>query len=186
MASPYITIGSPTTGGGQVISANTACLIEGKPVACVGDKATCPKHKTVTTIVAGDNKMVVMGKPAAQHNSPLACGCKCIGNQNLVVGHNGSSSSKSLLSSSNVTNNFVDTEEKSYSQRFQLKDELSDEILANICYEIEINGRTIHGKTDQNGFTQEVISDKEEQVVLRVIAEDHEHGHNCCKRRSDA
>ena len=70
MAFPYITIGSPTTGGGQVISANTAFLIEGKPVACVGDKATCTKHKTVTTIVAGDNKMVVMGKPAAQHNSP--------------------------------------------------------------------------------------------------------------------
>lgn len=88
MAFPYITIGSPTTGGGKVISANTAFLIEGKAVACVGDKATCPKHNTVTTIVAGDNKMVVMGKPAAQHNSPLACGCKCIGNQNLTVGQN--------------------------------------------------------------------------------------------------
>lgn len=88
MAFPYITIGSPTTGGGQVISANSAFVIEGKPIACVGDKATCPKHKTTATIVAGDNKMLVFGKPAAQHNSPLSCGCKCIGNQFLTVGQN--------------------------------------------------------------------------------------------------
>ncbi len=51
MALPYITIGSPTTGGGKVITANAGFLIEGKAVACVGDKATCPKHKTVATIV---------------------------------------------------------------------------------------------------------------------------------------
>lgn len=61
MAFPYITLGSPTTGGGKVITANQSFLIEGKPVACVGDQATCPKHKTTATIVAGDNKMVVMG-----------------------------------------------------------------------------------------------------------------------------
>ena len=42
MAFPYITIGSPTTGGGQVISANTAFLIEGKPVA---DNATAEGRK---------------------------------------------------------------------------------------------------------------------------------------------
>lgn len=88
MAFPYITIGSPTTGGGQVISANQSFVIEGKAIACVGDKATCPKHQCVSTIVSGDTHMLVMGKPAAQHNSPLSCGCKCIGNQSLTVGQN--------------------------------------------------------------------------------------------------
>ena len=88
MALPYITIGSPTTGGGRVVSGQSTFLREGKPVACVGDKATCPKHKCVSTIVSGDNHMIVMGKPAAQHNSPLSCGCKCIANQSLNVGQN--------------------------------------------------------------------------------------------------
>ncbi|MFI7959804.1 PAAR domain-containing protein, partial [Acinetobacter baumannii] len=54
MASPYITIGCPTTGGGQVISGNSTFLIDGIAIACVGDKATCPAHKTVSTIVSGD------------------------------------------------------------------------------------------------------------------------------------
>ncbi|WP_119689946.1 PAAR domain-containing protein [Acinetobacter soli] len=88
MALPYITIGSPTTGGGKVITANAGFLIEGKAVACVGDKATCPKHKTVATIVAGDNHMLMMGKAIAQHNSALSCGCRCIANQSLTVGNN--------------------------------------------------------------------------------------------------
>ncbi|MBJ9954594.1 MULTISPECIES: PAAR domain-containing protein [Acinetobacter] len=88
MALPYITLGSPTTGGGKIISAQTSFLIDGKAIACVGDKATCPKHKCVATIVAGDNHMLVMGKAAAQHNSPLSCGCKCIGDQSLTVGQN--------------------------------------------------------------------------------------------------
>ena len=86
MALPYITLGSPTTGGGKVISAQTSFTIDGKPIACVGDKATCPKHSCVSTIISGDNHMIVMGKPAAQHNSPLSCGCKCISDQHLTVG----------------------------------------------------------------------------------------------------
>lgn len=89
MANPYITLGSPTTGGGKIISGQSSFLIEGKAIACVGDKASCPKHKCVATIMAGDNHMLVMGKAAAQHNSPLSCGCKCIGDQNLTVGDNG-------------------------------------------------------------------------------------------------
>ena len=51
MATPYIVMGCPTTGGGQVITGNASFLIEGIPIACVGDKATCPKHQMVSTIL---------------------------------------------------------------------------------------------------------------------------------------
>lgn len=88
MSRPYITIGSSTTGGGKVITANSSFLIDNKAVACVGDKATCPTHKTIATIVAADNHTVVMGKAVAQHNSLLSCGCKCIADQFLTVGNN--------------------------------------------------------------------------------------------------
>ncbi|SPL69713.1 PAAR domain-containing protein [Acinetobacter stercoris] len=88
MATPYITIGCPTTGGGQVISGDSSFLIEGIPVACVGDKATCPLHKTVSTIVSGDSHMQVMGKPVARAGDSLSCGCKLLPKQSSVVGAN--------------------------------------------------------------------------------------------------
>ncbi len=88
MAIPYIVIGCPTTGGGKVISGNNTFLVEGIPVACVGDTATCPKHKTVTTIISGDSHMQVMGKAVARANDALACGCKLLPKQNSVIGEN--------------------------------------------------------------------------------------------------
>ena len=91
MATPYIVIGCPTTGGGKVISGNVMFLIEGIPIACVGDKATCPKHKTVSTIISGDPHMQIFGKSAARVNDSLSCGCKLLPKQNLVVQDNGSS-----------------------------------------------------------------------------------------------
>lgn len=100
MASPYITIDCPTTGGGQVISGNSLFLIDGVAIACVGDKASCPLHKTVATIVSGDPHMQVMGKAAVRVNDSLSCGCKLLPKQNLVVQDNGSSAGASQAKSS--------------------------------------------------------------------------------------
>ncbi|MCH7336115.1 PAAR domain-containing protein [Acinetobacter sp. NIPH 2699] len=77
-------------------------MIEGIPIACVGDKATCPKHQTVATIIAGDPNMQVMGKMAARVNDPLSCGCKLLPKQNLVVQDNGSSSGSKSSKSNTV------------------------------------------------------------------------------------
>ena len=85
MATPYIVIGCPTTGGGQVITGNSSFLVEGIPVACVGDKATCPKHQTVATNIVGDPIVQVMGKAVARVNDALSCGCKLLPKQSLVV-----------------------------------------------------------------------------------------------------
>ena len=73
MTTPYIIIGCPTTSGGRVISWNSIFLIDGFAIACVGDKATCPKHKTVTTIISGDPHIQIFGKAAARVNDSLLC-----------------------------------------------------------------------------------------------------------------
>ncbi|TNL49058.1 PAAR domain-containing protein [Acinetobacter bereziniae] len=185
MANPYITLGSPTTGGGKIISGQSSFLIEGKAIACVGDKASCPKHKCVATIVAGDNHMLVMGKAAAQHNSPLSCGCKCIGDQNLTVGDNGGGLGifSKTESSTAITNGFTSTNSKQYGHQFQLKDELTDEPLANICYEVIKNGEVIHGITDENGFTELIIDKNEIEVEINILNKGSEDGRlHCCKR----
>jgi len=111
MATPYITIGCPTSGGGKVISGNNRFLIDGIPVACVGDKATCPTHKVLATIVSGDPYMQIFGKAAARVNDSLSCGCKLLPQQNLVVQDNGGGAgSNSLLKNTqqSTQENFVE------------------------------------------------------------------------------
>lgn len=88
MATPYITIGCPTTGGGNVLTGNSSFLVQGIAVACVGDTASCPLHKVVATIVSGDAHMLVMGKAVARVNDALSCGCKLLPKQSSVVGAN--------------------------------------------------------------------------------------------------
>lgn len=112
MATPYITIGCPTTGGGKVLSGDSSFLVQGIPAACVGDKASCPKHNTVATIVTGDPYMQINGKAVARVNDMLSCGCKLLPQQNLVVGATGLSSGSSApvsTLSSNLNSNFVDS-----------------------------------------------------------------------------
>ncbi|MCH7335186.1 PAAR domain-containing protein [Acinetobacter sp. NIPH 2699] len=176
MATAYIVVGCPTTGGGNVITGSSFFLIEGIPIACVGDKATCPKHQTVATIITGDPHMQVMGKMAARVNDSLSCGCKLLPKQNLVVQDNGggNSSASSATSSKDNHSSFLNPE--SFGHRFQLKDQLTGNPLSNICYEIEKNGEIIHGTTDDQGFTELVTNKSAEEVTISIIYEEHQHG----------
>lgn len=54
-------------------------------VARVGDKATCPKHQCVATIVSGDITLTFEGQPVARHGDRLSCGCSLMsGKQSRV------------------------------------------------------------------------------------------------------
>ena len=167
MATPYIALGSPTTGGGKVISANESFIINGKAIACVGDKATCPKHKCVATILAGDNHMTVMGKPAAQHNSPLSCGCRCIGDQHLVVGDNGGGlREKSLVANTSFfANNFIKEPQKKFDEQIQIciPDESAD-IFQYLSYQVKVGESYIEGTFDENGKTKRFMTQSEELI----------------------
>ncbi|SPL71442.1 PAAR domain-containing protein [Acinetobacter stercoris] len=175
MTIPYITIGCPTTGGGQVIEGDSSFLIEGVPIACLGHKATCPLHKRVSKIIGGcDDHMIIMGKPAALANALLDCGCRCLPKQNLVVGDNGGGSGSGKVASQLISN-FVNATD-SFGQRFLLKDELTGEPLANVCYEIIKNGETIHGTTDEQGYTEIIASDSAESIEINIIGQGHSHG----------
>ncbi|MCH7385585.1 PAAR domain-containing protein [Acinetobacter dispersus] len=118
MATSYITIGCPTTGGGKVLTGNSLFQIEGVPIACTGDQATCPKHKVLATIITGDPHMNIFGKLAARVGDSLSCGCKLLPKQNLVVQDNGASvrsitskNTRSLITESQ-TNNFYEDKGK--------------------------------------------------------------------------
>jgi uncharacterized Zn-binding protein involved in type VI secretion len=44
MTQGYVLLGDKTTHGGEVISASSTSIVNGKPVALVGDKVSCPIH----------------------------------------------------------------------------------------------------------------------------------------------
>lgn len=94
MARTWIVVGDATTSGGRVITGSPATDIEGKPVARIGDKATCPTlHKGVFPIITGDASIVIDGQPVARQGDSLACGCRLLaGKQNLVFVDQGVSS----------------------------------------------------------------------------------------------
>ncbi|RLZ06635.1 PAAR domain-containing protein [Acinetobacter sp. 2JN-4] len=178
MATPYIVVGCPTTGGGKVITGSSFFLIEGIPIACVGDTATCPKHQTVATIITGDPHMQVMGKMAARVNDSLSCGCKLLPKQNLVVQDNGGGSSSTSSSTSNNTlSNLIPTL-TNYSHRFQIIDDFDQTPLGNVLYEVVTPTKRIEGITDKDGYT-EIIEDVEaSNITINILCdEDHEHEH---------
>lgn len=84
---PFIVLGDKTDHGGVVISASESSDCDGKGVARVGDKVTCPKkgHGNVTTIVTGDSTALIDGRPAARHGDRTACGATLISSQSLTT-----------------------------------------------------------------------------------------------------
>ncbi|WP_130804920.1 PAAR domain-containing protein [Acinetobacter ihumii] len=167
MATPYIVIGCPTTGGGQVISGNSTFLVDGIAIACVGDKATCPKHKTVATIISGDPHMQVMGKAAARVNDSLSCGCKLLPKQNLVVQENGPSSGANPTKSDATSpqNSFVNQIDD-YGVKFLLRDEQTGSPLIEQYFKLVTpDGKLLEGFTDETGHTEMVETGKEAKEV---------------------
>ncbi len=172
MATPYITIGCPTSGGGQVISGNSMFLIDGIAVACIGDKATCPTHKVVATIVSGDPYMQIFGKAAARVNDSLSCGCKLLPQQNLVVQDNGGGSSQSAATTNTAAQDrFVEDKPKEYGIQFQLKDEKTQKVFCDIPYSIiyKKDGKVETGWTDKEGKTHVINAATPDEVEFQTI-----------------
>jgi uncharacterized Zn-binding protein involved in type VI secretion len=86
MGKPYILVGDQTSHGGVVTHGAPTSKINGKAIARVGDKVTCPKkgHGGTTTIVSGDPDFTIDGKAAARHGDKTACGATLIATQGLM------------------------------------------------------------------------------------------------------
>jgi len=75
-----IRLGDPTAHGGKVMSVKaTHFTVDGKAVACVGDKCMCPMPgHTVCTIIEGSDTHKVDGLPVAYHGHKTSCGATLI------------------------------------------------------------------------------------------------------------
>lgn len=87
MSKPVIVVGDKTSHGGTVISGAPTVTSNGKPVARVGDKVTCPIpfHGGVTSIASGDPATMVLGMPVARHGDKTGCGATIISSQSQTT-----------------------------------------------------------------------------------------------------
>lgn len=85
MTRMWAVLGDMTSSGGQVVTASQFTDIDGKGVARVNDKATCPTHKGTFAIVDGDPTTIIDGQPVALHGSKLSCGCTVLAVQQIRV-----------------------------------------------------------------------------------------------------
>ncbi len=82
MTRPFIVMGDKTSHGGTVITADLTSLIDGKPMARVGDLVVCPRCKGVFRIKTGtDNMRDEDGNGYARHLDITDCGAHLISSQ---------------------------------------------------------------------------------------------------------
>ena len=74
-----VLLGDKTTHGGSVISASSTMIVNGKKVALIGDKVSCPipGHGT-NPIVEGSSEWISDGKAVVIDGCRCQCGCQVI------------------------------------------------------------------------------------------------------------
>nr|WP_256503701.1 MULTISPECIES: PAAR domain-containing protein [unclassified Cupriavidus] len=79
-------LGDKTDHGGVVITASGNTSTNGKGIACVGDRVTCPRsgHGGTTVIVTGDPNVIIDGRAAARHGDKTACGATLLSSQGVT------------------------------------------------------------------------------------------------------
>lgn len=76
MPTPIATLGTPTTHGGEVTSANPDVVIDGRLAACVGDSISCPLCGPGTITDGGFG--TINGRQVARHGSGTSCGATLV------------------------------------------------------------------------------------------------------------
>ncbi len=171
-----ITVGCKTDHGGIIVLGDSSFLVEGKAAHLDGMTHYCPKCRVQSHAIASNQGFVIVGgKSIVAVGDTSSCGSKYLKISDLAVISNGSGSSKTISNNANNTNNLVPSLELEYGQRFLLQDELTEEPLANVCYEIYMNGKIIHGRSDKEGFTKLITSKTEAELEIKIIIEGHEH-----------
>lgn len=167
MKDGIIRLGDKTSGGGQVISASgSSFLAGGKPIALLGDQATCQQHKNVQTFVEACEGNTLDGKGWVIEGCKLSCGCVALSSyahQFMVEDCIGPSSSASQQFSA-FSQHRLDTGfsprfqpnravDEAFNDRFRLVDDMGQP-LAHCEYVVRrANGQSEYGVTDAQGYT---------------------------------
>lgn len=167
-------MGDPTTGGGKVIEGSSGSTIMGKPIARVGDKATCTikGHGGVVTILEGSASDIIDGKPTAFDKCSLSCGCKVMATQGLYLveaGGGGGASGKKSAEKKIVSSATKAAQTGDFNEHFVVFDKSTGKPFPGFKYVIEHRGELIEGELCELGKTDLIYSDKPEPVILKYL-----------------
>lgn len=190
MTRPIIVVGDRTSHGGVVISGSPFTDIDGKAIARIGDKVTCPQkgHGSVTVIVTGDMTDSIDGSPVARHGDKTACGATLISSQLLTYVDDGSGLSSSpspttpmATSEPPKTAKAQSNEKNPYDLQFMVKGDKTGTPQVGVPYKITLdNGLVITGKTDKNGLTEKVSADYPAFATLEAPYHDNRTTDSVC------
>lgn len=87
MNRPYIVVGDRTSHGGTVLQGALDADSDGRAIARVGDRVSCPRkgHGGITVIVNGDDSTTIDGRAAARAGDRTACGALLIASQQATT-----------------------------------------------------------------------------------------------------
>ncbi|WP_333981705.1 PAAR domain-containing protein [Burkholderia gladioli] len=152
--SAFIREGDTTDHGGRVLDCSQAQLIDGKPVARLGDMVFCPICDGVYPIVhILPRGMDMDGKPPAFEGDRTACGARLIASQ-------ASATAEPTRGPNGRIKPFANHQTTSdapgpYRGRFQVFDEITGKPIPGHPYMLYAsNGTVIPGHTDASGYTQ--------------------------------
>lgn len=88
MSKGLVLLGDKTTHGGEVISASSTMIVNGKKVALIGDKVSCPKKgHGINAIIEGSFEWIFDGKAVVIDGCHCECGCQVISSaSDCVIG----------------------------------------------------------------------------------------------------
>ncbi len=79
MARSQARLGDKSNHGGVIVTGASRTLVNGKPLARMGDKHNCPlPGHGVTPIVSGSPYTLTEGKPNARVGDAVACGARIV------------------------------------------------------------------------------------------------------------
>ena len=171
MTKPFIVVGDSTSHGGKVIQGAPTTDIDGKAIARVGDKVTCPKkgcHSPTTIVTSGDVTILIDGKPVALHGDKTACGATLISSQvGTNSDPNGGSAVDSTFSSMSVNkaSSLNAHDEEILEQWFSLEDEDGNPV-SGYCYDLyKDNELHTHSSSYDGGNTSSIKGEANLTVV---------------------
>lgn len=79
MSKGFVLLGDKTTHGGEVISASSTMIVNGKKVALIGDEISCPvKGHGTNQIIEGSTEWSSDGRAIVVDGCHCECGCQVI------------------------------------------------------------------------------------------------------------
>ena len=169
MPRPVIVVGDRTSHGGVVITGSPFTDVEGKAVARIGDKVTCPRkgHGSVTTIATGDFTVIIDGQPVARHGDKTACGATLISSQVLTYVDEGSSSGRSAASAPMATSPLAGSEENRQQSLYDEQAKLIAGAIEGVPYYIETkDGRTFSGRVGKDGLLPRIDTEGADEYTV--------------------